>query len=404
MVLLISLIAYILGSAQIPAQATKAPAQTIPTVKQHDPFPGRECSDCHKRVPASKVNCLLAKKDLCEFCHQVSDKGGPARLVESPEPLCFKCHQKDQFKGSIAHGPFAAGACITCHNPHGGNVPGMLRAPGKQMCLDCHKDMSERLSNAGFRHKPAETDCLDCHSPHVSEQPHMLKAAVPDLCTKCHEKTVSDLQTAAVKHSPVTKDSACMNCHDPHAAQENKLLLDDEVDGCLKCHDKIVKSENREFADMKKLLAANPYSHGPIQNRDCSDCHNPHGSPYFQILKGRYPQGFYAPFFVSNYDLCFRCHDAAMATEERTTHATEFRNGDRNLHFVHVNKASHGRTCRSCHEVHASTNARHIASTVPFGTWELPVKFERTENGGSCAPGCHSVQKYDRQPAKQGKQ
>jgi predicted CXXCH cytochrome family protein len=240
----------------------------------------------------------------------------------------------------------------------------------------------------------------------MSEQRYMLTSALPGLCGKCHEKTVRDLQAAAVKHSPVTEEAACMNCHVPHAAQESGLLLADGLDVCLKCHDKPVKDKDKkqEFADMKKVLAANPYPHGPIQNRDCSACHNPHGSPYFRLLTNQYPQGFYAPFFISNYDLCFRCHDAALATEERTTSSTEFRDGDRNLHFVHVNKSSHGRTCRSCHEVHASANPRQIAATVPFGNWELPIKYEKTENGGSCTPGCHALQKYSRQPAKLGKQ
>lgn len=392
------------GYAALSAQEPKPPAKPVPTIKPHDPFPGKECSDCHRRVASSGVNCLLAKDDLCEFCHSVPAEGGPAKLVEASEPLCFRCHEKDQFKGSFVHGPFAAGACVTCHDPHGGEVPGMLRMTGSQMCLQCHQDMNPGFTYARFRHRPVVTGCTNCHSPHMSEQRYMLTSAVPGLCGNCHENIARDLQTAAVKHSPVTEEAACMNCHDPHAAQESGLLLADGLDICLKCHDKPVedKDKKQEFADMKKLLAANPYPHGPIQNRYCSACHNAHGSPYFQLLTNKYPQGFYSPFFVSNYELCFRCHDAKLATEERTTSATQFRDGDRNLHFVHVNKTSHGRTCHSCHTVHASVNPEQIAVTVPFGNWELPIKYEKTENGGSCAPGCHTLQKYSRQPAKQG--
>jgi predicted CXXCH cytochrome family protein len=240
----------------------------------------------------------------------------------------------------------------------------------------------------------------------MSEHQYLLTSAVPGLCGECHENIARDVQTATVRHSPVTEEAACMNCHDPHAAQESGLILADGLDMCLKCHDRTVtvQDKNQEFADMKKLLATNPYPHGPVQNRDCSGCHNPHGSSNFRLLTNQYPQGFYAPFFISNYDLCFRCHDAALATEEHTTRATEFRDSDRNLHFIHVNKTSHGRTCRSCHEVHASANPKHIAATVPFGNWDLPIKYERTENGGSCTPGCHAFQKYGRQPAKPGKQ
>jgi predicted CXXCH cytochrome family protein len=400
LILFIFVIALFGAGKPLSAQEQKSPAKPIPAIKPHDPLEGKECSGCHKRVVSSKVNCLLAKEDLCEFCHQIPAEGGLSRLVETSEPLCFKCHKKEQFKGSFAHGPFAAGACITCHDPHGGNVPEMLRVTGPQMCLECHKDMNARFTNARFQHKAAMTGCTDCHSPHTSEQQSMLKTAVPGLCGKCHEKIIKDHQTAAVKHSSVTESPACMNCHNPHAAQESKLLLADGLDICLKCHDKPVKAGKQEFADMKQLLAANPYPHGPIQNRDCSACHNPHSSSYFRLLTNQYPQSFYAPFFVSNYDLCFRCHDAALAKEERTTNKTEFRDGDRNLHFVHVNRTSHGRTCRSCHEVHASATPKLIGATVPFGNWKLPVKFEKTENGGSCTPGCHAVQKYDRHSAK----
>ncbi len=404
LVLSVFLLGLLGSSGSLPAQEQKPPAKPIPATKPHDPLGGKGCTQCHQRVVSSKVNCLLAKEDLCDFCHQVPPDGGPSRLVEAKEPLCFKCHKKDQFKGSYVHGPFAAGACITCHDPHGGNNPGMLRVAGQQMCMECHKDMGARFTNARFKHKAASTDCLDCHSPHMSDQRYMLTAPFPGLCGKCHEKTLRDQQTAVVKHSPVKEDAACMNCHDPHAAQENNLLLADGLNICLKCHDKPVKTETQEFADMKQLLAANPNQHGPIQNRNCSACHNPHGSPYFRLLTDQYTQNFYAPFFISNYDLCFRCHETPLATEEHTTSATQFRDGDRNLHFVHVNRTSHGRTCRSCHEVHASATPQLIGTTVPFGTWKLPIKFEKSDTGGSCAPGCHAVQKYDRQSAKTGKQ
>lgn len=396
----ITLMAFFSICMHLPAQEKKSPAKPAPAVKPHDPLAGKACVDCHKRVASPNVNCLLAKADLCDFCHQIPAEGGLSKLLETPEPLCFECHRKDSFQDRFVHGPYAAGACVTCHDPHGGNIPGMLRIPGPQMCSGCHKEMDARISNARFQHKTTRTDCAQCHAPHTSEYPSMLKTAVPGLCGKCHEDLMRDQQTAASRHSSVTEAPACMNCHDPHAAQRSRLLLADGLDICLQCHDRPVKAGKQEFADMKHLLKANPYLHGPIQNRDCSACHAPHSSPYFRLLTNRYPQDFYAPFFVSNYDLCFRCHDAGLAQEESTTIATEFREGDRNLHFVHVNRTSHGRTCRSCHKVHAGTTPALIAETVPFGNWKLPVKFERTDNGGSCAPGCHALQKYNRRTAK----
>ena len=187
---MLSLIALFGVSEPLSAQEQKSPAKPIPTVKPHDPFAGKECSDCHKRVVSSKVNCLLAKEDLCEFCHKVPAEGGPARLVEAPEPLCFKCHKKDQFKGSFVHGPFAAGACITCHDPHGGNVPGMLRITGPQMCLECHKDMSARFTNARFRHKAAVTGCTGLpFSAYVRAAIHADSLQFPDFAGNVTRKS-----------------------------------------------------------------------------------------------------------------------------------------------------------------------------------------------------------------------
>jgi len=105
---------------------------------------------------------------------------------------------------------------------------------------------------------------------------------------------------------------------------------------------------------------------------------------------------FYMGFNVENYNLCFSCHDKAIVQDPETTKLTNFRNGEINLHFKHVNKPEKGRTCRACHETHASNHPKHIRESVPFGTWELPVNYQKTETGGSCAPGCHKLKKYDR--------
>ena len=69
-----------------------------------------------------------------------------------------------------------------------------------------------------------------------------------------------------------------------------------------------------------------------------------------------------------------------------------------NLHYLHVNRETKGRTCRACHETHASSNEQHIRESVPFGTggWQLPIGFKKSASGGSCAPGCHAPYKYDR--------
>ena len=367
--------------------------------KAHPATSGKACLDCHAKVRAHKVLHYPVQERLCDSCHQVPPAGGAAALADTPEKLCLTCHEK--FTGSFVHGPVALGACVVCHDPHGSQVPHLLRVSGRAQCLSCHADIESRLAKARFQHKALESGCTSCHSPHASGFRYQLKAEKEGLCAPCHAKVVDQAAGAVVKHSAVREARACLNCHDPHAADHRPQLGSDGADTCLKCHNRKVVAGGVELTDMKKLLAESPDHHGPIREKDCAGCHQAHGSANFRLLRHSYPKDFYAPFKEENFALCFSCHDAALSRDERTSTLTDFRHGDRNLHFVHVNKNPKGRTCRSCHETHASTLPNHIRTSVPFGNWQLPINFTKTASGGACAPGCHAPQRYDRnQPAQ----
>jgi predicted CXXCH cytochrome family protein len=154
---------------------------------------------------------------------------------------------------------------------------------------------------------------------------------------------------------------------------------------------------------MAALLAENPDHHGPIRDGNCTACHESHAGDKFRLLKESYPAEFYAPFDLDTFKLCFRCHISDLVLSKSGSGLTQFRDGDRNLHFLHVNRAK-GRTCRSCHEVHASKRPAHIREAVPFGTgeWMLPINFQKTPDGGSCMPGCHEARTYTRTRAEAG--
>jgi predicted CXXCH cytochrome family protein len=379
--------------------------QELPTESAgnlHEPLTDQSCNECHEKSVPLNGRCLLAKDQMCVLCHKIPEEGGKAELVDPSEALCFKCHAEEEFKGDFVHGPFAAGACLTCHSPHGADDSAMVRIEGRQMCLTCHEDMEASLASARFRHRAMASGCTDCHSPHASDLRYQLTKPVPDICAGCHED-IFDIMEAVVTHSPVKEDSACMNCHNPHMAENDQLLPEEDMDVCLGCHNEPIKTDRYELAPMGPVLAAKPRHHGPIQFRICSECHNPHGSKYFRLLTDAYPARLYSPFFESNYALCFRCHEPKLVEVERTDSATGFRDGDRNLHFVHVDKTSMGRTCRLCHDAHASSQPKQMRESVPFGKWDLPIKFKKTENGGSCEPGCHAAQSYDRLAQQSGR-
>ncbi len=135
-----------------------------------------------------------------------------------------------------------------------------------------------------------------------------------------------------------------------------KQLKNAPVDLCLVCHNEEMETPFGNIINMAKFLDDNSYIHGPIMKGDCSACHNPHGSDYWRIVKKFFPQEFYAPFSLGMYELCFSCHDKTKALTEKTSTVTGFRNGQTNLHFMHVNKDYKGRTCKACHDIHGSNN------------------------------------------------
>ena len=369
----------------------------------HEPLTGKPCIECHEEMIPARGRCLLTGEQMCVLCHDIPAIGGRASLMEPSAPTCFKCHSEEAFDGSFVHGPFAAGACITCHSPHGDNSSAMVRISGRQICLPCHEETKTDFDSARFRHQASAGGCTECHTPHASEQRYQLRKPVPGVCVECHEDLFEKLEGAVVTHSAVEEDSACLNCHKAHSSENDWLLSGEDMEVCLGCHNEPIKVDDLELEPMGPVLAAKAWHHGPIEFRICSKCHDPHGSPYFRLLTDAYPERLYAPYFESNYALCFRCHEPTLFKDERTETLTEFRDGDLNLHFVHVNKSSMGRTCRLCHEAHASTGSKFIAESVPFGTWDLPIKFSKAENGGSCESGCHAAKSYDRLAAQSGR-
>jgi predicted CXXCH cytochrome family protein len=178
------------------------------------------------------------------------------------------------------------------------------------------------------------------------------------------------------------------------------LIRDREDKLCLQCHDQELRAtDGTMIQDIGETLADREFLHGPIRDGQCSPCHNVHGASHSRLLNERFTEAFYASYDLKNYALCFDCHVQNLVQDEETTALTDFRDGDRNLHYVHVHRAEKGRTCRTCHEIHGSNIPRHIAESVPFegSGWALPIRFQKLENGGSCAPGCHEPMTYARE-------
>lgn len=387
----------------------------------HAPVELGDCKSCHESVDAKKHTFQLIRhgRDLCESCHldqaikshvheplntgdclQCHDPHAGSTqsllITDSVDQLCANCHEIA--KGAkYLHGPVAVGQCSICHEPHSSDNEKLMTVPPKELCASCHTITMDELQKFEFIHEPAKGDCAGCHNPHGADNPSMLKDQAPQLCFSCHEEIKDIAENSKFKHSVVTKDESCLKCHTPHASTVKSLMKTDPFDLCISCHNKPLGIDrDNVLPSFLGQVEGKKFLHGPVAQKDCSGCHTAHGSDHFRLLTKEYPSLFYAPYAEENYELCFSCHSKELARTEKTQNLTEFRNGSANLHYLHVNKDRRGRTCRACHQTHASDLPKHIRETVPYGRWELPVKFTKSQTGGSCTPGCHKTKDYDR--------
>jgi predicted CXXCH cytochrome family protein len=230
-----------------------------------------------------------------------------------------------------------------------------------------------------------QENCVNCHNPHSETNEFLLPQSTPDLCYGCHSE-LAEHKASPVPHQPVA-EGKCGSCHDSHATDHPNMFKIAQEQLCFSCH-----------VEMGRLLSDKEHKHGPVTEGDCNACHDPHGSTNYRILKQYFPEEFYMPYSADNYAACFACHNESVVQEPNTTTLTDFRDGDINLHYLHVNKEVKGRSCKACHEAHATAQAKHIRNSVPYGSmdWELPVTFTKFDDGGNCVVGCHGPKDYRR--------
>jgi len=350
------------------------------------------------------------------------------RAPSGPGGECLSCHAQYAAK-KVVHPPVKNGLCAACHVSTSPTSHAFeLAGDGKQMCRQCHgpRDTQKVLHNP-----VSEGLCLFCHDPHASDNHARLRRTIFDTCTTCHpSKRIQDA-AATTRHGaldPSQNPLVCVACHDPHQSDHEKRLRDwPPMNVCFQCHDKVQQTPTGPIMDMKSWVEAHPENemrHGPVREGMCQKCHEPHGTDNWRMLRAGFPGDFYAPYRPDDtYGLCFTCHDRRLLETQRLAEkpvsnpdpqkdlawgerpegprllrggTTGFRNGDENLHFKHVDKIDKGRTCRACHDFHASPNPKHIKSLTKFGNWEFKLNYKKTTTGGSCWPGCHVERRYDR--------
>ena len=300
-------------------------------------------------------------------------------------------------KAASVMAPYAAGDCFFCHESNDRKNPGPVKKAGNALCYACHEEFKEIMARRQ-KHPPAVVACTNCHNAHNSREKKLLHEEQTAQCFDCHKNIKLIAENAKVKHGALTTSRKCANCHNPHGANVEKLLSALPFDQCVSCHssDNLKDWNGVVLTNFKKVLDENRVWHKPVANKDCSACHKTHGGDNFRLLVAEYPPQFYASYDLKNYALCYGCHNDKVVSAEVTTTLTNFRDGTKNLHYVHVHKLDRGRTCRACHDVHAAKQQYRIRDGVPYGSagWVLRINYTKTATGGSCVKTCHEAKTY----------
>jgi predicted CXXCH cytochrome family protein len=429
------------AAAQPPARQPAQPPTTVtprdgcvtaechPGVKQyphlHGPVHVNACDSCHSLADAAKhtFQDVRARSEMCGLCHIVEAPRGDRQHTPFAKGECLTCHDPHgsvevaMLRGSRyadacntchhditgahdrIHGPVSAGSCGACHTPHSGHLPNLLIAEGRDLCLRCHISTGLLIESRPVVHPPVLGDCRVCHDPHATDDPAMLVKDPASLCIECHSEIAHTMDDASNKHGALTTKRACLNCHAPHASDHPRLLRMDEKTLCFECHNTTVTlGDGTTLQNMQLVLSKGKSLHGAIAQWTCHACHGIHGGEHRRLLNAAFPSEIYSTFQDSSYALCFTCHDRQMVQLPQTETVTAFRNGDQNLHYVHVHRDTKSRSCRICHDSHAANRERHIRDEIPFGPagWMLPIGYIATPDGGGCAAGCHVALKYSR--------
>ena len=352
------------------------------------------CYDCHDEYSQTENIHSPVEDGDCISCHNPHSSDNEYLLKSDQGEICAECHDDVVGEGEMIHGPVAGNMCSACHNPHQSPLPTLLEREGMDLCLYCHED-KKNVQTKPSVHEPFLEACLQCHQPHSSPYKFMVDKDVPGLCFDCHPAVAVQQGKGSEVHGPFQKDAKCYLCHNAHVSDHENLLMDKEEKLCFTCHNKKIKKAGRTVKNIEKRVYKAKFVHEPVKEDGCSACHEAHTPDNYFLLSAAFPSGSYGDGKAESFAHCFDCHDEALMTKKETVTDTNFRNGNENLHYLHVNREK-ARNCTTCHDIHGSKYPHIVADKVPFGKWEMPMKFKITKDGGSCQTGCHKKLGYNR--------
>jgi predicted CXXCH cytochrome family protein len=145
------------------------------------------------------------------------------------------------------HGAIGSFGCESCHEPHGGASPKLLRSPATELCLGCH-DARKLAPTGGNEGTKGEVTLLGRYRVSASQaagirsvvlSPDGRNHPVPGHRT-LGKPTAAEIETVG-ENLTFTGELACVTCHNPHKGRSRYLFRGaalNPLDSCTSCHRK----------------------------------------------------------------------------------------------------------------------------------------------------------------------
>jgi DmsE family decaheme c-type cytochrome len=210
------------ATAQMEGKGTPGPSLAKLSAKESNAI----CQSCHEtKTNSTWMGSAHERRGLrCTDCHSVHGfKSLRKQLKAASDPdTCYSCHQSIRAQSlRTSHHPVREGlmTCGSCHNPHDGSKPKMIKAEyTNELCLQCH---TEKRGPFLWEHAPVRENCMSCHTPHGSNHDKLLVSQQPWLCQRCHLNTrhpgtlYTNINAAGGQLTVSNRavEHACKNCH-----------------------------------------------------------------------------------------------------------------------------------------------------------------------------------------------
>ncbi|MEI6306254.1 MAG: cytochrome c3 family protein [Deltaproteobacteria bacterium] len=192
------------------------------------------------------------------------------------------------------------------------------------------------------------------------------KPAVDKDCVGCHPGPNT--------HAKV-KGKDCSPCHmesgDNHLRNHGVSSMLHGKKFCAQCH------ELKEDKESVNSL------HPGISAWSCEICHTPENYPLKKLP------------LEDQLAICNECHNRNQLVQAETRTGTKFRDGPKNLHYIHSEELYHIR-CTNCHDIHSSRQLHLIRSNGSRYVLDVTIDYTANSYGGSCVTSCHKPRGYIR--------